>query len=147
MLDTTKGASNCPNHHIREYRYAYGAVSPQTGDHFFLVLPYSNTLCMNFFLAELSQAYQNQQVILICDNASWHRSNALEIPENILILHIPPYTPEMNPIEQVWREMRKSFANKAFSSLDKVIDHLCLTIRSLSNELVYSIVHRDWLIT
>lgn len=135
-----------PSHHIREYRYAFGAVSPQTGDHFFLVLPYSNTLCMNAFLAELSLAYATQQIILICDNAPWHRSKALIVPENILIVHIPPYTPEMNPIEQVWRELRKPFANKVFSSLDKVIDHLCTSICSLSNDLIYSIIHRNWLV-
>lgn len=136
-----------PSHHIREYLYAYGAVSPQTGDHFFLVLPYSNTQCMNIFLEQLSQAYSNQQIILICDNASWHRSNELVIPDNIIILHIPPYTPEMNSSELVWRELRKPFANRVFSTLEKVVDHLCDAICALSNELIYSIVHRDWLVT
>ena len=56
-----KGVRPCvPCHHIREYRYAYGAVEPRTGDSFFLVLPYANTACINLFLAELSNAFRHE---------------------------------------------------------------------------------------
>ena len=74
-----------PCHHIREYRYAYGAVEPLTGENFFLVLPYSNTDCMNVFLAQLSAAYPDDIILLACDGASWHRSNLLKIPPNMYI--------------------------------------------------------------
>lgn len=135
-----------PCHHIREYRYAYGAVSPKDGKHFFLVLPRSDTACMNYFLKELSATYPDDYILLICDNAVWHRSKALEVPDNIKILFIPPYTPEMNPIEQVWAKIREiGFNNRIFKTLDDVMDQLCETIRNLKNEAIKSICHRDWM--
>ena len=84
-----------PCHHIREYRYAYGAVEPLTGDGGFRVLPYCNTVCMNIFLKQLSEKYADDIILLCCDGAAWHRSAGLELPDNIVLFHIPPYTPEM----------------------------------------------------
>jgi len=127
-----------PCHHIREYRYAYGAVEPLTGENFFLVLPYSNTDCMNAFLLELSKAYPNDLILLACDGAAWHRAKALIVPENIRLIFLPPATPEMNPIEQIWKEIRKrGFRNEIFKTLDKVIDRLCETICSLTRQRLH----------
>ena len=132
-----------PCYHIREYRYAYGAVEPKTGDSFFLVMPYCNTDCMNIFLKELSKTFPEDKILLVCDGAAWHKSTSLVIPENIDLIFIPPYTPEMNPIEQVWKEIRKiGFKNEVFHSLEKVVDRLCSTICSLSNDLIKSITGR-----
>ena len=137
-----------PCHHIREYRYAYGAVEPQTGESFFLVMPYCNTDCMNVFLSELSSLYPNDFILLVTDGASWHRSAGLQIPANIELFFLPPATPEMNPIEQIWKEIRKrGFKNESFQTLDKVIDCLCDTIRSLSRDKIKSITGRDWIIS
>lgn len=136
-----------PCHHIREYRYAYGAAEPLTGKSFFLVLPYCNTECMNIFLRELSQRYPGDRILLACDGASWHRANALKIPPNIRLLFLPPATPEMNPIEQIWTEIRKrGFRNEIFSSLEKVVARLCDTIRSLTNDAISSITARQWIL-
>lgn len=135
-----------PCHHIREYRYAYGAVEPQTGDSFFLVLPYCCTDCMNVFLNELSAAFPDDYILLVADGASWHKSKGLEIPHNIEIFPLPPYTPEMNPIEQIWKEIRKrGFKNEVFKTLDKVVERLCDTICSLTPQTISSITHRDWI--
>jgi putative transposase len=136
-----------PCHHIREYRYAYGAAEPLTGESFFLVLPYSNTECMNIFLRELSNKYPKDYMILVCDGASWHKSKKLKVPENIELFFLPPATPEMNPMEQVWKEIRKiGFKNESFPTLNKVIDRLCEVIRSLSTITVKSITSREWVI-
>ena len=135
-------------HHIREYEYAYGAVDPIDGENFFLVLPNSNTDCMNVFLRELSAAYPKDYILLCLDNAVWHKSKTLEIPDNIRLFYIPPRTPEMNPIEQIWKEIRKrGFKNKIFQTLEKVIDHLCDTCNSLTNHCVKSITGRDWILS
>jgi len=135
-----------PCHHIREYRYAYGAVEPQTGESFFLVMPYCNTDCMNVFLSELSSLYPNDFILLVTDGASWHRSAGLQIPANIELFFLPPATPEMNPIEQIWKEIRKrGFRNEIFQTLDKVIDRLCSTIRSLSPGTIKNITGRNWI--
>ena len=71
-----------PCHHIREYRYAYGAVEPKTGESFFLIMPYCNTDHMNVFLENLSKAYPKDKIMLVSDGASWHASKALVIPDN-----------------------------------------------------------------
>ncbi len=136
-----------PCHHIREYRYVYGAVEPISGDNFFLVMPKCDTKNMNVFLDKLSQNYSDDIIVLVCDGAAWHKSKGLTVPENIKILHIPPYTPEMNPIEQIWKELRKGFCNEAFNSLDDVINRLCNVICSLHNDTVISITLRDWILS
>ena len=131
--------------HIREYHYAYGAVEPLTGESFFLVMPYCNTDCMNIFLCELSKEFPDDYLIIVMDRASWHKAKGLCIPDNIRLLFLPPATPEMNPIEQIWAWLRlHGFRNEVFQTLDKVVDRLCDTICSLDSLKVQSITHRDW---
>ena len=136
-----------PCHHIREYRYVYGAVEPLTGDSCFWIMPYCNTDCMNLFLRELSKQYAEDVVLLCCDGAGWHKSKDLHMPENICLFHITPYTPEMNPIEQIWKELRKmGFRNEIFASLKKVVERLCDVICNLSADTIKSITARNWII-
>ena len=102
---------------------------------------------MNLFLKELSEQYSEDMILLCCDGAAWHKSKTLQVPENIVLFYIPPYTPEMNPIEQIWKEIRKrGFKNEIFSTLASVIDRLCETICSLSTEIVKHITGRDWIL-
>ncbi|CAI3513624.1 IS630 family transposase [Enterococcus cecorum] len=98
---------------------------------------------MNEFLKRLSREFKEDYLILIMDNAVWHKSKTLNIPENIELMFIPPYIPELNPIEQIWKEIReKVFANEVFPTLEHVIDRLCETINNLTNEVVKSICKR-----
>jgi len=102
---------------------------------------------MNVFLKELSGQYPDDTILLVCDGAAWHKAKALEIPGNIRLIFLPPATPEMNPIEQIWKEIRKrGFRNEIFKTLDHVIDRLCITIRSFSHETVKSITARNWIV-
>lgn len=136
-----------PCHHVREFRYAYGAVEPQRGESFFLVLPYCNTICMNVFLRELSAKYSDDYILLVADGAVWHKSKGLEVPRNIEIIPLPPYTPEMNPIEQIWSWIRlHGFRNEAFLTLAHVVDRLCDTICSLTVDIIKSITLRSWIL-
>ena len=117
-----------------------------TGEGFFLILPYCSTECMNVFLEEMSKQYLEDDILMVCDGAAWHKSKAMKVPENITLLNIPPYTPEMNPIEQIWRELRtQGFRNEVFQTLEKVVDRLCETINNLSPEMISSITCRDWI--
>jgi len=103
---------------------------------------------MNVFLRELSKAYPNDYILLVVDNAAWHSSGALQIPENIQLFPLLPYTPELNPIEMLWDEIReKGFRNEVFASLERVVDRLCDCARSLmrNTTCVASITHRSWL--
>jgi len=137
-----------PCHHIREYRYVYGAVEPLTGESCFLVMPYCNTVCMNRFLEELEKQYPDDIILLCCDGAAWHKAGSLCIPKNIRLFYIPPYTPEMNPIEQIWKELRKiGFHTEAFASLQKVVFRLCDSICSLSPHTIQHITSRSWILS
>ncbi|HHK6812091.1 TPA: IS630 family transposase, partial [Streptococcus pneumoniae] len=133
------------SHYIREFRYCYGAVDAHTGASVFLIAGGCNTEWMNVFLEELSQAYPYDYFLLVIDNAIWHKSSTLKIPTNIGFAFIPPYTPEMNPIEQVWKEIRKrGFKNKAFRTLEDVMNQLQDVIQGLEKEVIKSIVNRRW---
>ena len=102
---------------------------------------------MNVFLKHLSETYHNDRIVLVCDGAAWHKAKALVIPENIRLVFIPPYTPEMNPIEQIWKEIRKrGFRNEIFQTLNKVVERLCLTIQSISPSTIKSITARQWIV-
>ncbi|MEP6747513.1 MAG: IS630 family transposase [Bacteroidota bacterium] len=106
---------------IREYIYAYSALSPQTGDCYSMISPLCNTEAMNEFLKQLSNHYCHYRIIIILDKAGWHMSQSLEISDNIKLLHLNPYSPELNPVELLWREIRrKYFHNIIFESLDQV---------------------------
>ena len=110
---------------IREYIYAYSALSPQTGDCYSLISPYCNTEAMNEFLQQLSSQYKQYRIILILDKAGWHISQSLKLADNIKLLHLNPYSPEQNPVELLWREIRrKYFHNVIFENLDEVENKL-----------------------
>ena len=103
---------------------------------------------MNLFLKGLSETYSDDMIVLVCDRATWHRSKWLVIPPNIQIVHLPPATPEMNPIEQIWTWLRRhGFRNEVFPSLEKVMERLCKTIRSLRKDTVRSITGREWILS
>jgi len=102
---------------------------------------------MNVFLQNLSKAYPNDFILMLCDGAAWHKSKALKIPENIELFFLPPATPEMNPVEQIWAWLRlHGFRNEIFDSLDKVVDRLCDTISNLLPDTVKSISLRKWML-
>ena len=100
---------------------------------------------MNVFLSELAKAYPKDRILLVCDGAMWHKAKALVIPERITLAFIPPYTPEMNPIEQIWREIRtRGFKNEVFDTLEKVVDRLCDVIKNLPASVIQHITGRQW---
>jgi len=81
------------------------------------------------------------------EDAQTYVDNKLHIPENIELFYIPPYTPEMNPIEQIWKELRiTGFRNEVFATLEKVVDRLCDTICTLTSDTIRSITRRSWTI-
>ena len=115
-----------PRQIIRSYLYAYVAVCPGLGQMTALILPTANTEMMSIFLNQVSQDYPNYFILMLIDQAGWHTSNRLKVPENIQLIEQPAHSPELNPVEHIWEELReKSFPNKAFRSLDDVEEALC----------------------
>jgi len=102
-----------------QYTYAYGAVSPLDGRFDSLVLPHVNTECMQLFIAEIGRRYPGENIVMVVDGAGWHQSKNFALPENLRLHFLPPYSPELNPQEHIWDELReKYFHNQAFDSLD-----------------------------
>jgi putative transposase len=133
---------------VREYVYAYGAVDPINGESFFIVAGGCNTAWTNLFLKELSIKFPNDYILLCEDNASWHKSKELVMPDNIEPFFILPDTPEMNPMEQILEEIKeKDFDNRFFRTLNKVVDQLCVSINKLGCESIKSITGRDWILS
>jgi DDE superfamily endonuclease len=122
-----------PQQAIRQAVYAFAAIAPQQGKMTMLILPTADTAMMNLFLRQVSQDFATFFVIMQVDQAGWHRSKDLQIPENIRLIFQPAYSPELNPVEHLWDELReKYFFNHAFSSLDALQEHLCLGLNELA---------------
>lgn len=92
---------------VRQYTYAYAAICPETGESHSLILSGSNTEIFNLYLDDLSEVFSKYRIILCSDNAGWHTSKALEVPENIVFLYLPPYSPQLNPVEHLWDYIRE----------------------------------------
>jgi transposase len=123
-----------PHQIIRQAIYAFAAIEPQTGTMTSLIFPTANTDMMTLFLKHVSQQFAHSFIIMQVDGASWHRSQQLQLPENIRLIFQPPYSPETNPVEHIWEELReKYFANRVFPSLDALQDHLCSALIELSS--------------
>ena len=106
---------------IHEYIYLYGAVAPKDGTCVYLIMPTSNTACFQAFLEVLARKFARQDILLVLDGAPNHRSRDLAVPNNITLLYLPPYSPELNPKENLWDEIReKIFKNYALKSIDAV---------------------------
>ncbi len=87
--------------------YVYSAISPFTGEDVSLFLPWVNTVTMNLFLAHLSLSLGERCCFLVMDKAGWHVSDDLIIPANIEPVFLPPYSPELNPVERLWQWLKR----------------------------------------
>ncbi len=107
-----------------QWVYLYAAVEPMTGVSVALQAPLVNTGTMNVFLKMLGEELaQNDHAVLIMDQAGWHKSGTLKMPENITTLLLPPYSPELNPVERLWAYMRSHYlANRVFDDYQHLLD-------------------------
>jgi transposase len=131
-----------------QYTYAYAAVCPQDGAFDALVLPQVNGDCMQIFLTEVAKRHPNENIIMVLDGAGWHKAK-FKLPDNLKLHFLPPYSPELNPQEIVWHELReKWFHNKVFDSLDALEDQLVAALKELEQqpETLKSIAGWDWII-
>jgi transposase len=134
---------------VREYTYAFGAVSPHDGTLDSLVLPVVTAEAMSIFLEEVARRHPEEFIMMFLDGAGWHRAHDLVVPENMRLEALPPYSPQLNPVEHIWEEIReKWFANEVFDSLDAVEDRLVEALVALENNraLVASTTGFDWII-
>ncbi len=114
-------------------------------------MPYANTDAMNKHLLEISEhVRKNCHAIVIIDGAGWHKSNDLQIPDNITLIKLPPYSPELNPIEMIWQYIKNNFLNNlVFNDYDAIVNACCTAWNNLLKETgrIKSITSRQWIET
>ena len=130
------------------WAYIFGAICPRKGKGAGLVLPYCDIRAMNDHLKEVSIAVDaGAHAVLILDQAGWHTTPKLDVPDNITLLFLPPRAPELNPVENVWQFMRDNWlSNRVFADYDDIVEHCCAAWNKLVDQpwKIISIGMRDW---
>jgi hypothetical protein len=137
---------------VRDHRYTwawlFGAVCPERAVGAAVVLPEVNVEAMNIHLAEISRCVtQGAHAVLVLDGAGWHTSPRLRLPENISLLPLPRYAPELNPVEIIWEFLRQNLlSHRVWESYDAIVDACCHAWSTLIStpEQIASITRRPW---
>lgn len=138
------------NGYERQFTYVYGAVSPLQGQLDWSLSPNMNTEQMNGFLLQVSQSHPDEFIVMVLDGASSHKSKELVVPENIRLLSLPGYSPELNPEEHIWDELReKVFPNAVLDHMDLVVERLKEGMSTLASDAdrVRSITSWPWIVS
>jgi hypothetical protein len=126
--------------------YLYSSVNAKTGETFSLMMPTVNTACMNVYLSHLAGELVGKNTILIMDGAGWHKSRTLVVPSNIKIIHLPPYSPELNPVERLWLYIKKSVLyNKIYKDIKDLEEAVCAFVRELTSNKVSTLCTAHYL--
>lgn len=132
-----------------EWLYLFGAVCPASGQSNAWIMPAANAQTLQVQLDELSRnLHADCHMLLILDGAGWHKSQALRIPDNLTLLHLPPYAPELNPVELVWHEMRQRYlSNRVYADLQELDLALEDAWKRLSDdpERLRQLTNFDWI--
>ncbi len=128
--------------------YLFGAICPEQGKAAGLVLPWCNTAAMDLHLTEISRAVApDAHGVVIMDQAGWHTTAKLTVPDNISIVMLPSRSPELNPVENIWQFMRDNWlSNRVFKSYNDIVDHCCHAWNKLVDQpwTIMSIGMREW---
>jgi transposase len=124
-----------------EWVYLYAAVEPATGESAALVAPHVDTGTMNAFLGILDrERKRDEHFVLIMDQAGWHKSRDLKLPEGITALLLPPYSPELNPVENLWHYLRSHYlSNRSYDDYEALVAAGTEAYRKLTPDVIKSI--------
>jgi len=116
-------------------------VRPATGDDFALVLPHVSTKAMNVFLARFAgKLADDEHAVMLLDRAGWHISGNLSVPENVTLVPLPPYSPELNPGERVWLYLReRHLSHRLLANYTAIVDALCQACNALTSARLRSL--------
>ena len=128
-----------------EYFWSYAAVEPLTGESLFLEMPALDSACFQIFLHELSSAYPDTLNVVVVDGAPAHIAGSLQIPSNIVLFRLPPYCPELNPIERLWQDFRSRLSLRLPSGLSALAEDAARVVREYTPQVLASITGYDYL--
>lgn len=129
--------------HAFKNTYLYGSFSPLDGDCFVYEIEGTTSEIFHSYLIELSKHRPREFKIIVIDNAGFHSMNKHTVPDNIKLVRIPPYSPELNPSEKIWAYIKQFYKNKVFHDLDdlKIWLHEFLVSDLLTPSIIKSITH------
>lgn len=132
--------------HVFEWFYVYGAVEPTTGDRFFLELPYLDAEMFQLFVDRFAQAFPDSLNLLLLDNSGAHTAQRLTLPENVRLVFLPPYCPELSPIERLWRDLKDALAWLQFPTLERQQDYVAALLRAYETTTLQSLTGYTYLL-
>jgi transposase len=132
--------------HVFEWFYVYGAVAPTTGERFFLELPYLNASMFQLFVDAFAHAFPDSLNILLLDNSGAHTAQQIRWPDHVRCVWLPPYSPELNPIERVWRDLKDALAWQQFSHIDTQQDHVVRLLQAYDAATLQSLTSYTYLV-
>ena len=121
------------------YRWLYGLVEPLTGESFFWEFTHLNSVCFEVFLELFSETYPDELHIIQLDNGGLHKALSLNVPENIILLFQPPYSPQVNPIERLWQALKENFKWINYESIEELQEDITKYLSKLSTQAIAQI--------
>ena len=135
----------CPFQQVFQSLYLFGTFSPIDGSSFMLELPYCNANNFQLFLDEFAKQNPDELKVMVLDNGAFHKAKSLVIPENIILIFLPPYSPELNPAEKIWAKFKRDFSNRLFENINLLENYVCDLAKNLNVEEVISICSFDYI--
>jgi transposase len=125
--------------HTFDNFYLYGAVEPTTGESFFLELPWLNASVFQLWVDHFADAFPQSFNLLVLDNSACHTAKAIRWPSHVAPVFLPPYSPELNPIERLWRDLKDKLAGSTAMTIDELSEAVCTLIRSYAPATLQSL--------
>ena len=125
--------------HSYQSKWLWGSFSPITGEHFCMI---TDTVCKAFFVQYINDfsAYNPSELkIIVIDNAAFHSTKDVKLPDNVILLPIPPYCPELNPAEKIWQYLKSKIAMKIYDTLDILEAKIEQLVNTMSQNTIKSI--------
>ena len=130
-----------------EWASLFAAVRPATGESSALVLPVVSTEAMSVFLEHFAAGLApDEHAVMVLDQAGWHGARALRVPDNVSLVPLPPYAPELNPVERVWLFLRERFlSHRLLGGYDAIVDACCSAWNRLTPERLRSLCNYPYI--
>lgn len=130
----------------REAFWLYGAVEPLTGAHFFYSFSHLDALCFEGFVEQFAAAFPGSLNLLQLDQASAHIALEVNWPDNVVPLFQPAHSPELNPVERLWQDLRKHFKGQIFATLDQLQQALFAQVNDLTHQTITSLTGYSYIL-
>lgn len=143
---TAKGVKPiCNFQQVYKNTYLFGAFSPINGNHFLYELNTCDADTFQCFLDQFAAYEPDEFKIVVLDNGAFHKAKSIQLPDNIVLLFLPPYSPELNPAEKMWQSFKRKFANQHYKTLEEISSFFTNVTGGLTKNLVKSTCAYDYI--